>query len=110
MKVLLISLLLLISVSVSAQKLEGSVMFFADAKGKVGTGGVSPQFLKLTVKKVTIGTSLAPIVWFDVNKNTHSFGTAGFVIRCDYKRVSFGYNLLTIAGVDTKFFGIGIKL
>jgi hypothetical protein len=71
---------------------------------------VTPQFLKLTVKKVTIGTSLAPIVWFDVNKNTHSFGTAGFVIRCDYKRVSFGYNLLTIAGVDTKFFGIGIKL
>jgi len=110
MKVLLISLLLLISVSVSAQKFEGSVMLFADGKGKVGIGGVTPQFLKLTVKKVTIGTSLAPIIWSDVNKDTHSFGTAGLVIRCDYKRVSFGYNLLTIAGVDTKFFGIGFKL
>jgi hypothetical protein len=110
MKTLIISLLFLVSTGLYAQKLEGSVMLFANGKGKVGIGGVTPQFLKLTVKKVTIGTSLAPIVWFDVNKNTHSFGTAGFVIRCDYKRVSFGYNLLTIAGVDTKFFGIGVKL
>lgn len=91
--------------------IEGSIMGFSNGKGKVGIGGVSSSFLKLNVsKKLSVGTALAPILWFDTKKHNHSYGTAGFAIRADYKRISIGCNLLTIAGVDTKFVGIGVKL
>jgi len=91
--------------------IEGSVMAFSNGKGKVGIGGVSPSFLKVNLsKKLTVGTALAPIIWFNTKKQNHSFGTAGFAIRADYKKISIGCNLLTIAGVDTKFVGIGVKL
>lgn len=90
--------------------LEGSLMVFADGKGKIGFGGVSTQFFKVNLhKNLTIGTSLAPIIWVDTQKDNHNFGQAGFVIRIDYKKISFGYNILTIAGTDTKFLGLGYK-
>jgi hypothetical protein len=103
-----------ISQNLNAQQkpklLEGSLMVFADGNGKIGFGGVSPAFLKLNLhKNLTIGTSLAPIIWVDTQKGNHNFGQAGFVIRVDYKKISFGYNILTIAGTDIKFLGIGYK-
>jgi hypothetical protein len=103
-----------ISQNVNAQSkpkfLEGSLMIFADGKGKIGFGGVSLPFIKINLhKNLTIGTALAPIIWVDTQKDNHNFGQAGFVIRMDYKKISFGYNILTIAGTDTKFFGIGYK-
>jgi hypothetical protein len=117
MKRLIILLGLCLSIFVvSAQTpkpklIEGSIMGFSDNKGKFGIGGVSSSFLKLNIsKKLTVGTALAPILWFDTKKKNHSYGTAGFAIRADYKKISIGCNLLTIAGVDTKFVGIGIKL
>ena len=91
--------------------IEGSIMGFSNGKGKVGIGGVSSSFLKVNIsKKLSVGTALAPILWFDTEKHNHSYGTAGFAIRADYKKISIGCNLLTIAGVDTKFVGIGVKL
>ena len=117
MKRLIILLCLCLSIFVvNAQTpkpklIEGSIMGFSDCKGKVGIGGVSSSFLKVNIsKKLSIGTALAPILWFDTKKQNHSFGTAGFAIRADYKKISLGCNLLTIAGVDTKFIGIGVKL
>jgi hypothetical protein len=114
-KIIIICIVALLSLQSLAQQpkhriVEGSVMVFSDLKGKVGVGGASPMFFKVNISRsVTIGTALAPIIWFNTDKNTHSFGTAGFVIRADYRKVSLGCNLLTIAGVDTKFIGIGIK-
>ena len=91
--------------------IEGSIMGFSNGKSKVGIGGVSSSFLKVNIsKKLSVGTALAPILWFDTEKHNHSYGTAGFAIRADYKKISIGCNLLTIAGVDTKFVGIGVKL
>ena len=90
---------------------EGSLMIFTDTKSKIGLGGVSPAFFKVNLaKKLSVGTALAPIIWYDFNKKTHTFGQAGFVIRADYKKISIGCNILTIAGVDTRFVGIGVKL
>lgn len=114
-KVILTCIVALVSLCTTAQHpkhktVEGSLMIFSNLKNKVGVGGVSPMFFKINVNKnLTIGTGLAPIIWFNIDKDTHSFGSAGFVIRADYKKVSLGCNLLTIAGVDTKFIGIGIK-
>jgi len=116
-KLIMLCVMALMSLYLFAQKIstkhkvvEGSVMIFSNCKNKVGIGGVIPMFFKVNIsKKITIGTGLAPIIWFDTDKDTHSFGTAGFIIRADYKKVSLGCNLLTIAGVDTKFIGIGIK-
>ena len=103
-----------ISQNVNAQSkpkfLEGSLMVFADGNGKIGFGGVSTAFFKVNLhKNLTIGTSLAPIIWVDTQKDNHNFGQAGFVVRMDYKKISFGYNILTIAGTDIKFFGFGYK-
>jgi hypothetical protein len=117
MKKIFILLFLYLSVIVSNAQtpkpkfIEGSLMVFNNFNDKIGFGAVSPTFLKVNLfKKLTVGTSLAPIVWFNTQKNNHSFGQAGFVIRADYKRISVGCNLLTIAGADNKFIGIGIKL
>jgi hypothetical protein len=113
-KLLLIIICLISSQVILAQKsklIEGSLMIFSDCKSKIGIGAVSTPFLKLNVtKKLSIGTALAPILWFDTKKSMHSMGSAGFAIRADYKKVSVGINLLTIAGVDNKFIGIGFKL
>ena len=118
-KIILIILVLVgnysfISQNANAQSkpkfLEGSLMVFADGNGKIGFGGVSTAFFKVNLhKNLTIGTSLAPIIWVDTQKDYHNFGQAGFVIRIDYKKISFGYNILTIAGTDTKFLGFGYK-
>ena len=47
-------------------------------------------------KNLTMGTALAPIVWIDRQKDIHNFGQAGFVIRVDYKKICFGYNILYV--------------
>jgi hypothetical protein len=109
MKKLLLLFLLPLSL-IAKPKLEGSLMLFTDGAGKIGIGGISAPFFKVNLdKKVSIGASLAPIIWIDADKGVHNFGQAGFVVRVDYNKVSFGYNILTIAGVDTKFFGLGYK-
>jgi len=117
MKKILITLsIVLIGLITNAQTpkpklIEGSIMVFNNFHNKIGFGAVSPAFLKVNLtKKFTIGTALAPIIWFDTEKHNHNFGQAGFVIRADYKRISIGCNLLTIAGIDSKFIGIGVKL
>ncbi len=112
----MLTMCLCVTALVSAQtpklkRFEGSIMGFANGDGKFGIGGVTPPFFKVNLnRKVSIGAALAPIIWFDTKKDSHSFGTAGFVVRMDYKRISLGYNILTIAGVDTKFIGVGFKL
>ena len=91
--------------------IEGSIMAFTDVQGtKFGIGACSPLLVKInTTKDLKIGISISAIFWQDYKTHVHNYGQAGTVIRLDYKKLSLGYNILTISGIDTSFVGIGYK-
>ena len=115
-KITLVLGILLIALSSFSQKkkispISGSIMVINNFDGKFGIGGVSDSFLKVDLnKKVSLGTAFIVVVLTDIKSDYHNYAAAGFSLKLDYKKYSLGYNLITIAGKQTKFIGLGVKL